>query len=66
VEKKPHWKSLGDTMTKETDLTTADKNDLAQAADFGFEANVEQLLELMTHSVYSERCLRKRAHLERR
>ena len=25
------------------------------AADFGFEANVEQLLELMTHSVYSER-----------
>lgn len=42
-------------MTKETDSTTADKNDLAQAADFGFEANVEQLLELMTHSVYSEK-----------
>ena len=42
-------------MTKETDSATADKNDLAEAADFGFEANVEQLLELMTHSVYSEK-----------
>lgn len=42
-------------MTKETVSATADKNDLAEAADFGFEANVEQLLELMTHSVYSEK-----------
>ena len=42
-------------MTKETESATADKNDFAQAADFGFEANVEQLLELMTHSVYSEK-----------
>ena len=33
---------------------TADR-ETTEAADFGFEANVEQLLELMTHSVYSER-----------
>jgi molecular chaperone HtpG len=35
-----------------TDAATADAT---QAAQFGFEADVAQLLELMTHSVYSER-----------
>ncbi len=40
-----------------TDAASADAADreTKEAADFGFEANVEQLLELMTHSVYSER-----------
>jgi molecular chaperone HtpG len=35
-----------------TDAATADA---PKAAQFGFEADVAQLLELMTHSVYSER-----------
>jgi molecular chaperone HtpG len=35
--------------------TDAAASEKTEAADFGFEANVEQLLELMTHSVYSER-----------
>lgn len=40
-----------------TDAASADAaaRETTEAADYGFEANVEQLLELMTHSVYSER-----------
>ena len=40
-------------MTTDTASTVAD--DKTEAVDFGFEANVDQLLEMMTHSVYSER-----------
>ncbi len=36
-------------------MTDAAAADAPQATQFGFEADVAQLLELMTHSVYSER-----------
>lgn len=38
-----------------TDHVDADSIDAAQKADYGFQADVARLLELMTHSVYSER-----------
>lgn len=40
-------------MSADTASTVADER--TGAVDFGFEANVDQLLEMMTHSVYSER-----------
>jgi molecular chaperone HtpG len=40
-------------MSADTASTVADEK--TGAVDFGFEANVDQLLEMMTHSVYSER-----------
>lgn len=38
-----------------TEAASTATRDATEAVDFGFEANVDQLLELMTHSVYSER-----------
>ena len=42
-------------MTQQATSAYANNGNTSEAADFGFEANVEQLLEMMTHSVYTER-----------
>jgi molecular chaperone HtpG len=42
-----------DAVTDEANAPTLDER--AQASDYGFQADVARLLELMTHSVYSER-----------
>jgi molecular chaperone HtpG len=46
--------SLEPALSGET-MTNAADAEAPQAAQFGFEADAAQLLELMTHSVYSER-----------
>jgi len=46
----------GDAMTDDASADAASvSREPGEAANFGFEADVAQLLELMTHSVYSER-----------